>query len=191
MTFLARHLYAKPRTWQHLFVVFAVAVLSLTLSYAASSRAVEAYTVDASWVSLTSDDGGFSIRAPGYPLPSTSGSVLDGGRAHFYELNKPGVNFGVGYADSYVVGMTPEQQLDAWRNNAVGSLHGTLLSERTVSMDGYPGRHVTVRMPDGKGVLHGRVFQADYRLYLIMAITANAKPSREATRFLDSFRLVE
>ena len=193
MTTLSAGLRVRPNTWQHLFATLAVLAICMSASYAISARAVYAYAVDASWVSQTSDEGGFSIRMPGMAMQNTSlASALGGRGPSFYELNKPGINFGVGYTnypDAYLLNLTPDQQLDRWYDNAVSALNGKLLSAHAVSLGSYPGKQLAIQLPNNTGVIHGRVFLVDYRLYLVMAITSSTRPSLEVTRYLDSFKL--
>lgn len=74
---------------------------------------------------------------------------------------------------------------------AVESVHGTELYRGESSVQGFPGRNWRIDYLDGKAVIRTRAFLVQRRYYAIQTISL-AEPglNLEATKFLDSFRLL-
>lgn len=67
---------------------------------------------------------------------------------------------------------------------------GKLLSEKHVKLDKYPGREFKISFMDGEGLVHGRVYLADKRMYMIQIVGAKEGAAQwEAARFMNSFKL--
>ncbi len=83
-----------------------------------------------------------------------------------------------------------EPALDTVRNAFVTGLGGTLLSERTVSLGGFPGREITFEEPKHSKTIKARMYLAKSILYTISVSWDTGKSiSEDGEKFLDSFEI--
>ena len=70
------------------------------------------------------------------------------------------------------------------------NLKGKLLSEKNIKLGDTPGRETQIEVAGGKKLFRARVYLADQRMYQVVVFgTKKAATSKEADRFLDSFKL--
>jgi hypothetical protein len=75
-------------------------------------------------------------------------------------------------------------------DGAVANVKGKLLSEKNITIGGFPGREVRVDYQQGLAVIKMRVYLIHNKLFLIQTITATEKEGNQGvSRFHDSFRL--
>jgi hypothetical protein len=75
-------------------------------------------------------------------------------------------------------------------DGAVGSVHGKLLTETIIQLDGYPGREFRVEVKDGMAVITMRAYLVKNRMYMLQVITDTKRDfNKSIGRFLDSFTL--
>jgi hypothetical protein len=107
--------------------------------------------------------------------------------------------YGIGVADLPIPdGETAAQiqdRLDGARDGAVRNINGTLTSSSSITLgkQKYPGRefHATITKPK-VGQVRARVYLVGKRVYQVIVMGTNEyATSKEATAFLDSFRLTE
>lgn len=83
-----------------------------------------------------------------------------------------------------------KQELDAARDNLIGSLEGERLHEEDLELAGHPGREVLLSLPDGT-VMRSRYFIVDQDVFQVMAVVPRGQESsNETNEFFDSFRLL-
>ncbi len=149
------------------------------------------------WKDFHSKEGGFSVTMPGTPVEKRQAFHTQAGpvEAHFFtvEADRGSLVYMVVYGDypeALMAAGDKEMLLDAARNGAVGNIQGTLVSERTVSLGGHPGRELQVLSADGRLALRMRIYLVNSRQYQVVAVTPKETRSTEdRDRFLDSFRI--
>jgi hypothetical protein len=149
------------------------------------------------WKDFHSKEGGFSVSMPGTPVEKRQAFHTQAGPvdAHFFtvEADRGSLVYMVVYGDypeALMAAGDKEMLLDAARSGAVGNIQGTLLSERTVSLGGHPGRELQVLSADGRLALRMRIYLVNSRQYQVVAVTPKETRSTEdRDRFLDSFRI--
>jgi hypothetical protein len=88
------------------------------------------------------------------------------------------------------VGQKPDQALDAARDGGLRKIQGTPLTQKKITVQGYPGLDIQAHAR-GNSLADLRIVVAGNRLFLIMAV-ASVEDDREPKtiqRMLDSFKL--
>jgi len=149
----------------------------------------------AHWQELKSEQGKFSVLMPGIPnykkhIVNTSSGMLD---LHEYSLNKPDIAFSASYCDYpiEVVKQTSKKViLSNVRDGVISGMHGRLLSELIIEINGHPGRQLHAEISSGTGIMEGRIYIVENRLYQISVATGKQNAfSTDINRYLDSFKL--
>jgi hypothetical protein len=145
---------------------------------------------------FVSKEGGFRIKFPGTPKPSTSQQKLETGPAPYHQflLTKSGVVYLVSYIDHSTVSGSAQDikafyELARAQESAGGQ---KLVSEKTVSVDGVAGREFVTEDQDAR--LTTRQFLVGKRLYKLIAgikRTDQAASADAIAAFMDSFHLLE
>jgi hypothetical protein len=127
--------------------------------------------------------------------PATSGNVTV--PTHTYLVQSTDENYALSatYADYNSIGM----KIDSTTANSVleGSVQGvaakfntTVTSEKTVSIEGFPGREITVSVMNNAGLIHMISYLVNGRMYILQAICDPAKDNNaEMKAFFASFTL--
>ncbi|MEP6774665.1 MAG: hypothetical protein ABJA50_03640 [Chloroflexota bacterium] len=147
----------------------------------------------AGWYNFTSSEGAFSVLMPRTPDES---SATDGPSGHtelMYGAKIGSIAYVVRYADyppDVIQKAGTENWLDSERDFLVISVPGKLMSERTISIDGYPGRELRVQADDGKSRI-ARLYLVRNRLYKVYAVMPDDRSiTPKVEQFLDSFTLL-
>jgi len=75
-------------------------------------------------------------------------------------------------------------------DGAVNSVHGKLLTEEVIQLDGYPGRKFRVDVKDGVAVMTMRSYLVRNKLYMLQVITETKKDfNKSMEKFMSSFTL--
>ena len=147
-----------------------------------------------------SEQGRFAILFPGTP---EEGQYTRSGRleSRQYIFADEWANFDVAYNDYDIdLGKDAEKRnevLNGMRDAGVSKLDGRLLSEAEVSLDGHPGRALTVSIPDGS-IIRVRMYVVGRRFYQVAVVTLGEQTAPDggqsakarAMKYLDSFRLI-
>lgn len=178
-----------------------------------SLGAVIAYLISATLFNLTihgfapkvarefrSEAGNFSVQTP-YTLKETSQLVdTDVGKIEFHMFvgERGNESIMVGYSDYPVELMqtsNAERVLDGSRDGVVGNTKGELASEIQISLDGYPGRELTININIENVqamVMRCRFFLVQNRLYQVVALVPKGKGNdKYIDDFLQSFTLLD
>jgi hypothetical protein len=146
------------------------------------------------WQRVTSAPGAFSVAMPAAPASQSErvetayGVVV----ADALVVVAGDMFYAVAWADypPETSRARPARVLDDVRDRARARGRGRLVSERSFTFDGYPGRYVELEthpVPEVTMVSRARLILVGTRLYQVIA----AGPARDsAAAFLDSFRLV-
>jgi hypothetical protein len=79
-----------------------------------------------------------------------------------------------------------EKVFDGTRNGSLKGVHGTLLSEQNVTLDGYPGRRFR-STGIGNAFLDEEMYFIGQRFYLITITTATKNPNKDINKIFASF----
>jgi hypothetical protein len=168
--------------------------LGLTLPLLVGATQPE--NLPAGWRVFTSKAGGFAVALPGAPDESTQ-RVLTASAAmevHLFVVETNAGTYVVSYCDlptDEVKAGSEAKRLDLARDGAVDKAKGKLRSEKERKLDGYPGRELVIVADKGPRI-RMRIVAVKNRLYQAMAMgPAKFTESQDATRFLDSLRLVK
>ncbi|HEY8185032.1 MAG TPA: hypothetical protein VIF64_03125 [Pyrinomonadaceae bacterium] len=156
-----------------------------------SSGAVHAGQ-DHSSAKFTSKEGAFSVALPETPKEKSQeiSSKTGPSTLHTFlvERNEGRSFFLVGYSD-YQVPLDVKSSLEGVISGQVEGMKGKITSDKMVTLDGHPGRSVTIEAEGN--VFFSSVYIVGNRLYQIMygMPQAEAMPS-DAREFFDSFRIL-
>jgi hypothetical protein len=140
-----------------------------------------------------SPDGKFTVLMPGTPVeqPPVTNSEFEAKKFSIRTAMSHVSGLAIAYADqpNRPVQTDPSKVLDALREQAKTDLRGQLLSEKAITLQGYPGRELRLAIPDGYEALQ-RIYLVDKRLYSLIVIAGSkGLDSPEAKKFLDSFQV--
>jgi hypothetical protein len=158
---------------------FFVGFLLLAAEYAAAQQ----------WNAFSSEDGRYSILTPGKALTGTASLQTAGSTviAHTVTAISPSIDLMCGYYDFPSSQLNVEKVFDATRDGSINKVHGTLLTEEKIALDGYPGRRFR-STGIGNAFLDEEMFMVGQRFYLITITTATKEPNKNIAKILDSFR---
>lgn len=154
-----------------------------------------------SWQRFVSAEGGFAILFPG--TPSVSEEVVGNSVVRFVMRKtqlRTFAEYGVIYADypkSVIDNTSADLLLDEGAKGGVAEVNSQLLSISPISLNGYPGRLMKERLPNGS-IMHVKMLLVGQRMYQIAITTPKEEGTDPATvgsynsiaeKFLDSFQL--
>ena len=140
------------------------------------------------WTKFSSAEGRFSILMP---AKATSGiSDAQSGNikvtAHHFTALSQSIDVMCGYYDFPSAPSDPEKVFDATREGSIKNVHGTLLTEKKLAKDGYPGRRFR-STGIGTVFLDEEMFLVGQRFYLITLTTTAKTPNASIEKVFDSF----
>ena len=149
------------------------------------------------WIKYESKEGRYSVMLPSQPtIGSQEATTADGVKFTQYKaaVVSGNVAYLIGYFD-YAAPMT--FTFDKARDGMVTGVNGTLVSERSISLGGYPGRDLRINAKDENGVeydMRARFYDVDRRIYVVQFIAPKSMEVGAAdvmaTRYFDSFQVV-
>lgn len=157
----------------------------------------EQLTGEASWKEFTSEEGRFSILLPRTPRQTTETVDTPVGEVdeHTFTTIHGNITYIVSYSD-YPQDLTTGDTravLNALRDSAVTDFNGKLLNERSISLNGHPGRELEIQVSDDSGTVIAKlhVFLVGNRLYYLYTIVSEEHASSPSIdKFLNSFKLL-
>jgi hypothetical protein len=148
------------------------------------------------WEEFRSDEGGFSVLMPGTPTPNTVTVALPSGlrQSHTFSATDDEMNtYLVAYSDSPRTkskDVATGALFDKIREGLLIAQEGRLLGEASVSLDGNPGRALTIERRDDV-IVTWRLFVVGERFYQLSAEVRTKETDPHAvSRFLNSFTLL-
>jgi FimV-like protein len=153
---------------------------------------------DAGWREFAPEEGRFSILVPRTPRKTTETTETQIGTidTHIFVVTHGDFTYIMVYNDfpqRLINSSDSRAMLNGARDGAVESLGGRLLSENSISINGFPGRELKVKVSEGPytSVAQVRIYLVRNRLYQIYAIAPEARASSpDVKKFLDSFKLL-
>jgi len=150
------------------------------------------------WKTYSSSHGGFSILMPGTPSEQRQGMDTALGRIYAtdYRVHQKNVVYFASYGDyppGFVNRSNVNTVLIGVRDGAIGGINGRLLTERFISLDGYPGleyvAEFTFRNP-GDATVKSRIYLKNNRLFQISIFGLRNEVSvAQQNKYLNSFKL--
>ncbi len=147
----------------------------------------------ATWLELRPEGGHFSVLMPGTPSQRTESAGQT--ESIIFELRREGdpIAYAIRYMDvppfilSLLQGVS--NLLQATQIGIARVNEATLLGEtEKITLDGHPGRHFELQLPDGT-VQSYRIFYVAPRMYqLSVHALADGVSPEAVSRFLESFR---
>ena len=146
----------------------------------------------------TVNDDGFTLSMPGKPdkNDSTIASAAGPLPLRMYTLSKGFEGFITGYTeypDIVFTSTEPEDLLDGAQRGAISNVKGEVTSQRSITLNGHPGREIVGTSPGQNVGFTARVFLAKPRMYMLVYTQYDKdKPiSDDGKRFLDSFQITK
>src|SRR5262249_54739648 len=152
------------------------------------------------WVQLSSPEGHFeSLMLSGYKQEKSQTPTMAGNieTVSYITSTPEGRAYFVSYADypaTLVNARNHEQILDGARDGASNNVKGKILSEKKVTMDGYPGRDIVIAAQTDPVTVHLRMTLVQNRLFIMQALAAGPardKPDPDGDKFLESIRFTK
>jgi hypothetical protein len=76
-------------------------------------------------------------------------------------------------------------------DGAAKNVNGKILSEKTISLRGFPGREVKISFQEGLDIITMRIYLVNNKMYLLETIAETAKDGNDViARFMNSFDLL-
>jgi hypothetical protein len=156
--------------------------------------------VKPNWREYTSKDGRYSIQMPGAPRETQKEATLPPPFSGQLTVQMATVDLGnkAGYAVMYndypaAIMAQPigtDQRLEGAVKGGVNAVKGTIVQQKSISLNGYPGREVQISSGDKKQV-RTRIYLVKSRLYQVHVIGRDAATitSADADKFFNSFKL--
>lgn len=148
------------------------------------------------WKEFASQEGRFKVLMPGTPKPEKFDTESDFGKGVLY-MNSVAVDktmYAANYCDfpAEIKKAPIKQVFDSSRDGAVANMQGKLAGEKDIKLGDHPGREIQIEVAGGKQLFRARVYLVEQRLYQVVVMgSREAANSKEADKFLDSFKLAE
>lgn len=125
-------------------------------------------------------------------IPSAAGPLP----LRMYTLSKGFEGFISGYTeypDIVFTSAEPETLLDGAQQGAISNVKGEVTSQRSITLNGNPGREIVGTSPAQNVGFTARVYLAKPRMYMLVYTQYDkSKPiSADGKRFLDSFQITK
>ena len=148
------------------------------------------------WKEFASKEGRFKVLMPGTVKQYKLDTESDFGKGvlHMNTVEAGKTLYGANYCDfpAEVKKVPRKQVYDSSRDGAVANMEGKLASEKDTKLGEHPGREIRIDVAGGKRLFRVRVYLVEQRLYQVVVFgTPEAATSKEADKFLDSFKLTE
>lgn len=149
----------------------------------------------AKWETLS--EGGFTVQMPGTPNKQSQSinTAVGPVTINMYTVETKGEAFIVAYSDYPEAAASqadPQQLLNNARDGAVRNVNGKITSERSVTLNGKPGKEI---IGDGslasqEGTFVARIYWVSPRIYQALYVRPKGSAASEnGNKFLDSFQL--
>lgn len=146
------------------------------------------------WREFESKPGRFKALLPNTPTTSRQNIKTDLGiisSIRFTAFDAANVTYDILFNDYPKAGVSrvpPHKLLDSARDGLLYQTKGKLVSEKSITVTGFPGRDQEIISGDGTHY-RIRLVWVDNRLYQIMAVTPG-QPRPDAQKFFDSFQII-
>ena len=147
-----------------------------------------------SWQTVNGD--GFSVSMPGTPahdtqsVPSAVGPIP----IHLYTLTEGFEGYIMGwseYPDAVFSAAQPEDLLNGAQSGAINNVQGQVTSQRSITLNGYPGREIIGTSPSKNIGFTARLYLVKPRMYMMIYTQYDKdKPmSDDGKKYMESLQL--
>jgi len=167
---------------------------SIALSFVALGAVSGIADEPIQWKEFVSKEGRYKVLMPGTP-PKVD-SKGDAGKNDFKMNTVPVGNavYGAGHLDfrAKVKYSSAKQFYDEWLQSNVATVAGKVASDQEIKLGKYPGREVQIIHGEDGLIMRTRLFLVGQRFYQLLVVgTKEEVTSKDADKFLDSFRLTD
>jgi hypothetical protein len=150
------------------------------------------------WQVFSPAGAGFTVKLPGEPKKTARALEVPGGTINLtlYGIERNGLVCFISVTECSpgVLKQNANEVLDDARDNGVKKSGGTLREERKIKLNEFPGREMTIDLPDSKlrggGIFKSRVYLVGRTHYQVAAMSTIANENPNVQRaFLNSFQL--
>ena len=151
---------------------------------------------NSAWINYNSTEGRYTISLPAQPKLSTQESATADGQKFLQYMamaQEQDAIYLVGYFD-HVPGTT--FSADRARDGMVAAVKGTLVSERTISLSGYPGRELKVgtKSETTDYIILAKFWDTENRVYVLQVVYPKSvegeSMNTRAAQYFDSFKIL-
>jgi hypothetical protein len=152
------------------------------------------------WQVYKPKDESFSVMMPATPVDSVASKPTDVGTldVHLSLADMGDQAYLVGYSDypDSFKSLPPETVLAGAENGAITESGSTLLSKKSITIDGHPGVELVLQPPNsaatGVSRAYSRLYWVAPRMYILFAGGAEtSEVNQRSIKFLDSFALLK
>ena len=148
-------------------------------------------TDNGGWVKYTSDQGRFSVLMPEVPQEQTETTQSEHGpyTTHLFIVRDPQNVYLIGWVDyDPSFNFNRQSELDANRDNFVKGIKATLISSRSLTLDGYQALEFSAETTDR--VFKSRVYMVGRRPYqIVIGVPKDNEDPALVSRFFNSFKV--
>jgi hypothetical protein len=142
---------------------------------------------------FVSPDGLFRVYMPG--RPHADKQKFAGGPSTIYSVEHLNRAYAVGVSEVDIPEGESEDQIQTrlaeLTREQLSLIRAKLTDSKPVTLGKFIGLDIQADLPDDEGILRGRTFIANNRLYRVLCVANDDLAfSKESERFLDSFRIV-
>jgi hypothetical protein len=158
-----------------------------------TASAAPPQTVPPGWREFGIPAGRFQVLMPGAPKTTRQTIRTDIGNVaatRYTVTDASNVTYDVllnDYPPSGIAKATPQKLLEGARDGLMYQTQGRMMSDKPVTLDGFPGRDLEIMGANGSHY-RARLVWVDSRLYQVMAVTPGP-PLPASNIFFDSFRI--
>jgi hypothetical protein len=164
--------------------------------------ALAACVAQAEWETWTSEEGNFSVSAPGVLVETVAKSSPQVGdiESHVLTLDSGAFHYTVAYFDNPIPGIAranPLGALEGELRRALEQEDARLVAKHDIALDFVPGIAFRGEILTGgerktAGLVYGEVYLADARLYRLTVVAPRYQMEQaDPDRFFDSFRWLD
>jgi hypothetical protein len=143
------------------------------------------------WIKFTSDSGHFSVMMPSAPQEQTETTQSEHGpyTTHLFVVKDTENVYLIGWVDyDPSFNFNRQSELDANRDNFVKGIKATLISTRTLQLDGYQAIEFSAEA--GDRVFRSRVYMVGRRPYqIVIGVPKDSEDPAVVNRFFNSFKV--
>jgi hypothetical protein len=143
------------------------------------------------WSTFASQDGNFSALFPGTPKEESQNEIFLTLHSFTFEVKNGAYIVSYGDFPEKLHVSPTDKFFDGSRNGALGK-DGKLLQEKSMTIEGFPGREIQFEKKGGEAFVVDRYFLAANRMYQVMVVVPKQdQSSTNISYFLDSFSLLK
>lgn len=136
------------------------------------------------WKEYISKTGNFSVMLPpGQPVEESTPQIR-------VRLDQGPRTYGVARLDGFKFAETAQKTVDGAADDFLNTSEGRLVDKKVIAIGGYPGSLIKFQTADPPGTTEARFFLVGRYMYAVIAFTRNGSSEDDATKFLNSFRLL-